>query len=73
MYGTGRVKIDNNSIFISGFASKNINFVSQTFHDSGKTTSWNYINHLTTHVPIIEKLQIYWLVSIWWEHCSLKG
>ena len=26
------IKIDNKSVFISGFASKNINFVGQIFH-----------------------------------------
>ena len=33
------IKIENKSIFISGFASKNINFVGQ----NGKTKSWDYI------------------------------
>ena len=30
-------------IFIPGFASKNINFVAQNFHDNGKSKSWDYI------------------------------
>ena len=40
---------------------------------------WITVNLLTTNVPIILKpvsrfaLQISWLVSIWWEHWSLKG
>ena len=33
------IKIENKSIFISGFASKNMNFVGQ----NGKTKSWDYI------------------------------
>ena len=37
------IKIDNKSIFVSGFASKNINFVGQTFHENGKAKSWDYI------------------------------
>ena len=36
------IKIDNKNIFISGFASKNINFVGQIFHENGKTNSWDY-------------------------------
>ena len=38
-----------------------------------------FINLLTTNAPIIQKPvswfaeQIKWLVSIWWEHWSLKG
>ena len=39
--------IDNKSIFISGSASKNINFVGQIFHENGKTKSWDYINQNT--------------------------
>ena len=37
------IKIYNRSIFISGFASKSINFVGQIFHKNGKTKSWDYI------------------------------
>ena len=33
------IKNDNKSIFISGFASKNINFVGQFFHANGKTNN----------------------------------
>ena len=33
------IKNDNKSIFISGFASKNINFVGQFFHENGKTNN----------------------------------
>ena len=36
------VFFDNKTI-ISGFASKNINFVSQIFHKNGKTKSWDYV------------------------------
>ena len=34
------MKFDIKSIFISGFASKNTNFVSQIFNDNGKIKSW---------------------------------
>ena len=37
------IKINNRSIFISDFASKNINFVCQIFHENGKTKPWDYI------------------------------
>ena len=33
------IKNGNKSIFISGFASKNINFVGQFFHENGKTNN----------------------------------
>ena len=38
------IKIDKKSIFISAFASKNINFVGQIFHGNGKTKSWDFTN-----------------------------
>ena len=37
------IKIGNKGIFISGFASKDVNFVGQIFHENGKTKSWGYI------------------------------
>ena len=40
---SSNIKIDNKIFFISGFASKLINFIGQTFHDYGKTKSWDYI------------------------------
>ena len=42
LWFNSNIKIDNNSIFISDFASKNINFVGQIFHENGKTKSWDY-------------------------------
>ena len=43
LWFNSNIKIDDKSIFISGFASKNINFVGQIFHENGKTKSWDYI------------------------------
>ena len=43
LWFNSNIKIDNKSIFISDFASKNINFVGQIFHENGKTKSWDYI------------------------------
>ena len=43
LWFNSNIKIGNKSIFISGFASKNINFVGQIFHENGKTKSWDYI------------------------------
>ena len=37
------IKIDNKIIFISGFASKNINYVRKIFHDNGKAKSWDSV------------------------------
>ena len=37
------IRIANKSMFISGFASKNINFAGQIIHENGKTKSWDYI------------------------------
>ena len=42
LWFNSNIKIDKKSIFISGFASKNINFVGQIFHEKGKTKSWDY-------------------------------
>ena len=36
-------KIDNKSIFIPGFANKNMYFGGQVFHGNVKTKSWDYI------------------------------
>ena len=43
LWFNSNIKIDNKSIFISGFASKNIKSVGQIFHENGKTKSWDYI------------------------------
>ena len=43
LWFNSNIKIDNKSIFISGFASKNINFVGQIFHENGRSKSWDYI------------------------------
>ena len=40
---TPNIKIENNSIFTSGFASKNINFVGQIFYGNGNAKSWENI------------------------------
>ena len=51
-------KIDNKSIFISGFASKSINFVDQIFHENGTTKSWDYIK---SEYNLESKLQYCWI------------
>ena len=43
LWFNSNIEIDNKSIFISDFASKNINFVGQIFHGNGKIKSWDYI------------------------------
>ena len=43
LWFNSNIKINNKSIFISGFASKNISFVGQIFHDNDKTKSWDCI------------------------------
>ena len=52
------IKIDNKNIFISGFASKNINFVGQIFHENGKTNSWDYIK---SEFNLESKLKYRWI------------
>ena len=42
------IKIDNKSIFISGFASKNINFVGKIIHKNDKTNHEIILNQNTT-------------------------
>ena len=43
LWPNSNIKIDNKSIFIPGFVSKNINFIGQIFHENGKTKSRDYI------------------------------
>ena len=43
LWFNSNIKIYNKNIFISDFASKNIHFVGQIFHENGKTKSWDYI------------------------------
>ena len=43
LWFNSNIKINNKSIFISGFVSKNISFVGQIFHDNDKTKSWDCI------------------------------
>ena len=43
LWFNSNIEIDNKSIFISDFASKNINFVGQIFHGNDKIKSWDYI------------------------------
>ena len=43
LWFNSNIKIGNKDIFISGFASKKVNFVGQIFHENGKTRSWGYI------------------------------
>ena len=52
------IKIDNKNIFISGFASKNINFVGHIFHENGKTNSWDYIK---SEFNLESKLKYRWI------------
>ena len=52
------IKIDNKSIFISGFVSKNISFVGQIFHENGKTKSWDYVK---SEYNIESKLKYRWI------------
>ena len=43
LWFNSNIKNDNKSIFISGFAGKNISSVGQLFHKNDKTKSWDYI------------------------------
>ena len=52
------IKIDNKSIFISGFASKNNNFASHFFQGNGKTKSWDYIK---SEWNLESKLRYFWI------------
>ena len=52
------IKIDTKSIFISGFASKNITFVGQIFHGNGKNKSWDYIK---SEYNLETKLKYCWI------------
>ena len=54
------IKIDNKSIFISGFASKNINYLGQMFPQSGKTKSWDYIK---SEYNLESQLKYHWIQS----------
>ena len=51
-------KIENKSIFISGFASKNNNFASHFFQGNGKTKSWDYIK---SEWNLESKLRYFWI------------
>ena len=55
------IKIDNKSICISDFASKNINFVGEIFHENDKTKSLDYIK--SEYNPE-SKLQYCWIQLI---------
>ena len=44
--------------FISGFVSKNINFVGQIFHGNGKTKSWHCIK---SEYNLVKKLNYSWI------------
>ena len=52
------IKTDNKNIFISDFASKNIDFVCQIFHKNGKTKSWDYIK---SEYNLESKLKYHWI------------
>ena len=58
LWFNSNIKIDNNSIFISDFASKNINFVGQIFHKNSKTKSWDYIK---SEYNLESKLKFCWI------------
>ena len=68
------MKIDNKSIVISGFMSKNINFVSQIFLKNGKTKSWDYIK---SEYNLESKLKYCWIqltdaLPKLWKDCILN-
>ena len=68
------IKIDNKSIFISGFASKTINSVGQIFHENGKTKSWDYIK---SEYNLESKLKYRWIqltdaLPELWKDCILN-
>ena len=58
LWFNSNIKIDNKSIFISSFASKIIHFVSQIFHENGKTKSWDYIK---SEYNLESKLKYRWI------------
>ena len=58
LWFNSNIKIDNKSIFISDFASKDINFIGQIFHENGKTKSWNYIK---SEYNLESKLKYRWI------------
>ena len=61
LWFNSNIKIDNKSIFIADFASKNINFVGQIFHENGKTKSWDYIK---SEYNLESKLKYCWIQLI---------
>ena len=68
------MKIDNKSIVISGFMSKNINCVSQIFLKNGKTKSWDYIK---SEYNLESKLKYCWIqltdaLPKLWKDCILN-
>ena len=68
------IKINNKSIFIPGFASKNINFVCQIFHKNGKAKSWDYIK---SEYNLQSKLKYHWIqltdaLLKLWKDCILS-
>ena len=58
LWFNSNIKIDNKSIFISDFASKNIDFVGQIFHKNGKTKPWDYIK---SEYNLESKLKYRWI------------
>ena len=58
LWFNSNIKIDNKSIFISDFASKNINFAGQIFHENSKTKSWDYIK---SEYDLESKLKYRWI------------
>ena len=58
LWFNANIKIDNKSVFISGFAIKNINFVGQIFHGNGKTKSWHCIK---SEYNLVNKLNCSWI------------
>ena len=58
LWFNSNIKTDNTNIFISGFASKNIYFVGQIFHQNGKTKSWDYIK---SEYNLESKLKYRWI------------
>ena len=68
------IKIDNKSIFTSDFVSKNIHFISQIFHENGKTKSCNYIK---SEYNLESKLKYCWIqltdaLPKLWKDCILN-
>ena len=52
------IKIDNKSIFISDFGSKNLNFIVQNFYKNGKAKSWDYFK---SECNLETKLKYCWI------------